>query len=337
MELQDRVVVVTGGASGIGRSLVLAFAAAGARGVVVADLDRDGAERVAAEVGDGALGVGCDVSVEAEVQAVVAAGEERFGPVDVFCANAGILVTGGIDVPDAAWDRAWSINVKSHLYAARAVIPSMVERGGGYLVHTASAAGLLTQLGAAPYSVTKHAVVAFAEWLSITYHDAGVRVSALCPQAVATNLVTTSTDVLTGKPVSVPPPRTDSITAAAGVGTKGGAGADGVLAPDDVAANVLEAIREERFLILPHAEVETYEKRRADDRERWLRGMRRAQAQMAAFLPRSCPLMPGCRPVRSQTAKVASCWSTWRRPRRGAAPSRTGACGPCPAPRRAGR
>ena len=292
MELQDRVVVVTGGASGIGRSLCLAFAAAGAKGVVVADLDAAGAERVAGEVeaadgSTGGLGVGCDVSVEAQVQDVVRAAEERFGPVDVFCANAGILVTGGIDTPDSAWDRAWSINVKSHLYAARAVIPGMVERGEGYLVHTASAAGLLTQLGAAPYSVTKHAVVSFAEWVSITYGDAGVRVSALCPQAVATNLGSTSRQALAGEPVTVPEPRGDTVTSAAGVGVVGGAGADGVLSPDDVAAKVLEAMREERFLILPHPEVETYERRRADDRERWLRGMRRAQAQMTAFLRRS--------------------------------------------------
>jgi NAD(P)-dependent dehydrogenase (short-subunit alcohol dehydrogenase family) len=288
MELQDRVVVVTGGASGIGRALVLAFAAAGAKGVVVADLDGAGAERVAAEVPDGrAVGVACDVSVESQVQDVVRTAESSFGPVDVFCANAGILVTGGIDTPDAAWDRAWSINVKSHLYAARAVIPSMIERGGGYLVHTASAAGLLTQLGAAPYSVTKHAVVAFAEWLSITYGDAGVRVSALCPQAVATNLGSTSRQALAGEPVTVPPPTEDSVTGLAGVGMVGGAGADGVLSPADVAAKVLEAIGEERFLILPHPEVETYEQRRAGDRERWLRGMRRAQAQMAAFLGRA--------------------------------------------------
>jgi NAD(P)-dependent dehydrogenase (short-subunit alcohol dehydrogenase family) len=255
--------------------------------VVVADLDGTGAERVAAEVGERAVGVACDVSVEAQVQGVVRAAEERFGPVDVFCANAGILVTGGIETPDAAWDRAWGINVKSHLYAARAVIPGMVERGSGYLVHTASAAGLLTQLGAAPYSVTKHAVVALAEWLSITYGDAGVRVSALCPQAVATNLGSTSRQALAGEAVKVPAPAGDSVTAAAGVGMVGGAGADGVLSPDDVAAKVIEAIGEERFLILPHPSVETYEKRRADDRERWLRGMRRAQAQMAAWLTRS--------------------------------------------------
>ena len=284
MELQDRVVVVTGGASGIGRSLAIAFGAADVKGVVVADLDGAGAASVADEVPGEAIGVACDVSDEAQVQSVVRAAEERFGPVDVFCANAGILVTGGIEAPDSAWERAWSVNVKSHLYAARAVIPSMVERGGGYLVHTASAAGLLTQLGAAPYSVTKHAVVAFAEWLSITYGDAGIRVSALCPQAVATNLGSTSADVLSGRPVSVPPPRSpDSVTAMAGVGAKGGAGADGVRSPDDVAATVLDAIRDERFLILPHPEVETYEQRRAGDRERWLRGMRRAQAQTAAF------------------------------------------------------
>jgi NAD(P)-dependent dehydrogenase (short-subunit alcohol dehydrogenase family) len=287
MDLANRVVVVTGGASGIGRSLVLAFAAAGASGVVVADLDGAAAERVAAEVGEGrAVGLACDVSNEADVVAVVRTAEERFGPVDVFCANAGILVTGGIEVPDEAWDRAWGVNVKSHLYAARAVIPSMVARGSGYLVHTASAAGLLTQLGAAPYSVTKHAVVSFAEWLSITYHDAGVRVSALCPQAVATNLGSTSRQALAGEPVTVPSPTGDSITSAAGVGMVGGAGADGVLSPDDVAARVLDAIREERFLILPHPEVETYEQRRAGDRERWLKGMRRAQAQMAAWMAR---------------------------------------------------
>ncbi len=292
MELQDRVVVVTGGASGIGRSLALAFAAGGTKGVVIADLDAAGAAAVAAEVDAAAgatagAGVGCDVSVEADVQRVVKVAEERFGPVDIFCANAGILVTGGIETPDAAWDRAWSINVKSHLYAARAVIPSMVERGEGYLVHTASAAGLLTQLGAAPYSVTKHAVVSFAEWLSITYGDAGVRVSALCPQAVATNLGSTSRQALAGEPVKVPAPAGDSVTSVAGVGIVGGAGADGVLSPEEVAAKVIEAIRDERFLILPHAEVETYERRRADDRERWLRGMRRAQAQMAGFFNRA--------------------------------------------------
>ncbi len=281
MELSDRVVVVTGGASGIGRALALAFA--DQKGVVVADLDADGAASVAREVeaaGGSAIGVGCDVSVEADVQRVVQAAEERFGPVDVFFANAGILVTGGIEAPDEVWDRAWDINVKSHLYAARAVIPGMVERGEGYLIHTASAAGLLTQLGAAPYSVTKHAVVSFAEWISIAYGDRGVHVSALCPQAVATNLGSTSRQALAGEPVKVPAPGGDSVTPAAGVGMVGGAGADGVLTPEQVAATVRQAMTEDRFLILPHAIVETYEQRRAGDRERWLRGMRRAHALM---------------------------------------------------------
>jgi len=291
MELKGRVVVVTGGASGIGRSLCLAFAREKAAGVVVADLDETGAAAVAKEVeaaGGAALSVRCDVSVEDDVEALVRAAEERFGPVDVFCANAGILVTGGIETPDAVWDRAWGVNVKSHIYAARAVVPGMVERGEGYLVHTASAAGLLTQLGAAPYSVTKHAAVAFAEWLSITYGDQGVRVSALCPQGVATNLAATSRAHLAGQPVDTQAAQAQRGAARAGPGGAGvsQAARDGVLDPDDVAQMVIEAMGEERFLILPHAVVETYEQRRAGDRERWLRGMRRAQAQLAAMAGR---------------------------------------------------
>lgn len=287
--------MVTGGASGIGRSLCLAFAREGATGIVVADLDEEGAAAVATEVeaaGTAALNVRCDVSVEDDVSALVRSAESRFGPVEVFCANAGILVTGGINTPDAAWDQAWGVNVKSHIYAARAVVPGMVERGEGYLVHTASAAGLLTQLGAAPYSVTKHAAVSFAEWLSITYGDQGVRVSVLCPQGVATNLAATSRAHLAGRPVDTagrPPPQQPVGARGAG-GTAGGAvsqaARDGVLDPDDVAGLVVEAMSEERFLILPHPEVETYERRRADDRERWLRGMRRAQAQLAALAGR---------------------------------------------------
>jgi NAD(P)-dependent dehydrogenase (short-subunit alcohol dehydrogenase family) len=277
MELRGRVAVVTGGASGIGRSLCLTLAGEGAAGIVVADLDEAGAGAVAKEVGDAggaAVATRCDVSVEDEVRALVAAAQNRFGPVDAFFANAGILVTGGIDTPDAIWDRAWAVNVKSHIYAARAVVPSMVERGEGYLVHTASAAGLLTQLGAAPYSVTKHAVVSLAEWLAITYGDRGLRVSCLCPQSVATNLVATSRAHLSGKAVETP---TTDERAARLVSQ---AARDGVLDPDDVAGMVIEAMAEERFLVLPHPEVETYERRRAGDRDRWLRGMRRAQANL---------------------------------------------------------
>ena len=292
MELQDRVAVVTGGASGIGRALALAAAREGARGVVVADLDSKGATAVADEItaaGGAAIGVRCDVSVEADVQRVVAEAEAAFGPVDAVFANAGVLVGGGYDAPDELWDRAWDINVKSHIYAARAVVPGMLERGEGYLVHTASAAGLLMQLGAAPYTVSKHAIVSFAEYLSVTHHDAGLRVSCLCPQAVATNLGTTSRAVLSGQePDSSPRPDAGTATAAAGPlagagSLRGTAASDGVVTPEAVADLVIDAMREERFLVLPHPEVERYEQNRAGDRERWLRGMRKAQAHMAAF------------------------------------------------------
>ena len=292
MELRDRVVIVTGGASGIGRSLCLAFAREGAKGVVVADLDTKGASEVVAEIeaaGGKATAVRCDVGVEDDVVALVRTAEEAYGPVDVFCANAGILVGGGIEAADELWDRAWQVNVKSHLYAARAVIPGMVERGSGQLVHTASAAGLLMQLGAAPYSVTKHAIVSLAEWLSVTYHDRGVRVSCLCPQAVATNLGATSRAVLEGREPDSSGTRPTAAPGGALAGNqqlRGTAASDGVVSPDDCAALVLEAIVEERFLVLPHPQVATYEQHRAGDRERWLRGMRRAQAQLTAAFRR---------------------------------------------------
>jgi NAD(P)-dependent dehydrogenase (short-subunit alcohol dehydrogenase family) len=216
------------------------------------------------------------------VQALVAEAESAFGPVDIFCANAGIIVVGGPEASDEDWDRIWSINVKAHIYAARALLPSMLERGEGYIVTTASAAGLLTQLGSAPYSVTKHAAVAFAEWLSITYGDRGVRVSCLCPQGVWTGM----TGAPAGGDSAVPgaPPRPDG---PAGPPGKGTALSDGILSAETVADSVIQAIGEEQFLILPHPEVATYEQRRAGDRERWLRGMRRAQAQSARFGRRS--------------------------------------------------
>lgn len=273
MHIRQQVAVVTGGASGIGRSLCLAFAEQDAAAVVVADIDGGGAAEVAATIeagGHRALAVTADVASGSDAEALIARTENAFGRVDLLCSNAGIIVGGGVEVPDDAWSRIWSVNVQSHVYLTRAVLDGMLARGEGYLVFTASAAGLLTQLGSAPYSVTKHAVVALAEWLSITYGDRGIGVSCLCPQAVTTNLGATSR-----RQAGADTPTTWSDR---GAGPQ--AAVDGVLTPDQVAASVIEAIAEERFLILPHPEVATYERRRADDRERWLRGMRRLQARL---------------------------------------------------------
>ncbi len=293
MDIEQRVAIVTGGASGIGRSLCLAFARRGAAAVVVADVDAAGAAEVAAEIeagGHRALAVTADVASAADAEALIRRVEEAFGRVDVLCSNAGIIVPGGLEIPDEAWSRTWAINVQSHVYLTRAVLPGMLARGEGYLVYTASAAGLLTELGSASYSVTKHAVVALAEWLSITYADQGIRVSCLCPQLVTTNLGTTSrrlvgagTSAADGTGAAGPAAADSSGTGTSamgdGIGVRQSA-VDGVLTPDQVAACVIETMADERFLILPHPEVATYERRRADDRERWLRGMRRLLARL---------------------------------------------------------
>ena len=255
MKLQDKVVVVTGGANGIGHALCRRFAAEGARGVVVADLDADGAAQVAREID--ALAVTTNVSVEADIICLVAQTIERYGRIDLFCSNAGIGgVAGGAEVPTEAWQQIWEINVLAHIYAARAVLPGMLARGEGYLLHTASAAGLLTQIGSAPYSVTKHAAVAFAEWLAITYGEAGIKVSCLCPQGVRTRMLREA---------------------------QSGPGnflVEGALEPEQVAEAVVAGLAEERFLILPHPEVAEYFRRKAEDYDRWLRGMRRLQARV---------------------------------------------------------
>jgi NAD(P)-dependent dehydrogenase (short-subunit alcohol dehydrogenase family) len=278
MQLSEKVAVVTGGASGIGRALCLTFAQQGAAAVVVADLDGPGAAQVAGQIeaaGHRALAVSGDVAQAADARALVDQAQDAFGRIDLFCSNAGIIVGGGVDLPDEAWTRMWDVNVHSHVYAARAVLPGMLARGDGYLMFTASAAGLLTQLGSAPYAVTKHALVALAEWLSITYGDQGIRVSCLCPQAVSTNLLATSSRQVSASAPGASP--------GASSGNRGGsaqAAVDGVRTADEVAASVLEGLADERFLILPHPEVATYERRRAEDRERWLRGMRRLQARL---------------------------------------------------------
>ena len=257
MELRDKVTVVTGGANGIGRALCRRFVAEGAQ-VVIVDRDGDGIQTVAAELGDAALGMTADVAVEADIVNVVEHTENHFGPIDLFCSNAGIGGGGGIEAPDEQWQSIWEINVLAHVFAARAVLPSMLARGEGYLLNTASAAGLLMNIGNASYTVTKHAAVAFAEWLAVTYGDRGIKVSCLCPQGVRTNM-------LMGTPGD---PSTEVVLA------------QGAIEPDELAASVVEGLRAERFLILPHPEVADYVRRKAEDPDRWLAGMRRLQQRI---------------------------------------------------------
>ena len=256
MEVRGKVVVVTGGGSGIGKAMCEAFAAEGAAGVVVADLDEASAKAVAQSIGGMAFTV--DVASQSQVQALVDAATARFGRVDVFCSNAGIVVPGGADRPVADWQRIWEINVLAHVHAANAVLPQMIARGEGYLVNTASAAGLLSQVDSAAYATTKHAAVGFAEWLSIAHGDQGIRVSCLCPQGVLTPL-------LLGKDG-----KREAFLAAT------------ALTPERVAQDVLQAMRDEVFLVLPHPEVRTFMQRKVSDYDRWLGGMRRLRAKVMA-------------------------------------------------------
>ena len=271
MELRDRVVVVTGGGSGIGEAIVRAAHGEGARHVVVADLREGEASRVAADVQGTAVAL--DVSDEPSIVRLVEETESRVGPIDLFVSNAGYVTTGGLEDTNDRIQQMWEVHVRAHVYAARAVVPSMIARGEGYLLNTASAAGLLTQIGSLSYSVTKHAAVALAEWLSVTHHHQGIRVSVLCPQAVATNIVANSPDSVG--------------MAGGGLGALGGgvAGADGVRSADEAARACIEAIRDERFHVLPHPEVATYMERKATDVDRWLAGMRRFQSALHAGGP----------------------------------------------------
>ena len=253
MEIRDKVAVVTGGASGIGAGMAQRFARDGAAGVVVADINLERAQAVAEGIGKQAIAVQCDVSREADIQALVQAARGRFGRVDIYFSNAGILgKMGGVELEDALWDKMWQVHGMAHVWAARAVVPEMIERGEGYFLVTASAAGLLNIVETAPYGVTKHAAVAIAEWLRIAYGRKGLRVSCLCPQSVATDMTKDGT---------------------------GSAGVNGVLTPEQVAEVVVQTMREEKFLALPHPEVAKYFQAKGQDYDRWLGGMQKLYQQ----------------------------------------------------------
>jgi NAD(P)-dependent dehydrogenase (short-subunit alcohol dehydrogenase family) len=253
MVVADKVIVVTGGANGIGAALCRKFASEQAKAVVVADIDGQAAQRLASEIGG--ICVPTDVTQEADLQRLVGEAVSRYGAIDLFCSNAGIAVDGGEETSDAEWQRCWAVNVMAHVQAARAVLPGMLARGTGYLLQTVSAAGLLTHIHSASYAVTKHASLAFAEWLAIAYGDRGIGVSVLCPQGV----------------------RTDMLRRAASGGRT--FLLDSALEPEEVADVVVRGLADERFLILPHPEVAEYVRRKAADYDRWLRGMRKLRSQ----------------------------------------------------------
>ncbi len=255
--MKQRVAVVTGGASGIGRALCRRFAADGAR-VVVSDIDGAGARAVAEEIGG--LAVAGDIGVESDVESLIATSVAAYGPIDVFVCNAGIAIEGGAEVPDDDWQRIMQVNVMGHVYAARHLVPSMLERGGGTFVVTASAAGLLTQVGSAPYAVSKHAAVAFAEWLAVTYGDQGLRLHCLCPEGVNTGMMAQfEADSAIGSYLK-----------------------QVAIEPEQVADDVISAMAEGRFLVLPHPDVADFFQRKAQDYDRWLAGMRRFQAKLSS-------------------------------------------------------
>ena len=259
MDVKGKIIVVTGGALGIGRALCRRFAREGAQAVIVADVNDAGAKVVAEEIKGRA--VTCDVRKEEDIIRLIRFTEETCGPIDLFCSNAGIMVVGGVEVANEDWQRIWEINVMSHVYAARAVIPGMIKRGGGTIMITASAAGLLSQIGSTPYSVTKHAAVGMAENIAITYGDQGINVFALCPQAVSTEMTRHANMAL----------------AAAAV--------DGLMPPEQLADAVMDGFKREEFLILPHPQVKTYIQKKAADYDRWLKGMRRLQTRSIEGAP----------------------------------------------------
>ena len=250
MEIRDKVVVVTGAANGIGKALARRFSEEGAGKIIIADLDEQGLKKVEKETG--AESFITDVARETDIQHLVESCESKYGGIDLLCNNAGIGVHGGPEVPNEDWQKIWEINVMAHVYAARAAIPGMLRRGAGYILNTASAAGLLSQIGSAPYAVTKHAAVSFAEWLAITYGDRGIKVSVLCPQAVRTAMTADDPD--------------------------GVASVDGMIEPDQVSEAVVAALKDESFLVLPHPKVLDYIQRKSGDYDRWIEGMKKLQS-----------------------------------------------------------
>lgn len=258
MKVEGKVVVITGGASGIGKAMAERFHREGAAAIVIGDLNEAGAKAVAETVGG--VGLAADVTREADVQALARTAEERFGRVDLFCSNAGVSVRdadldNAASTPDAGWALGWGVNVMAHVYAARACLPGMIARGDGYFLNTVSAAGLLSQIGSAIYSTTKHAAIGFGESLAITHRHHGIRVSLLCPQAVDTPMLG---------------------------GARGSQSVDGVLSAEEVAGSVVEGLEAESFLILPHPQVVTYMQRKSGDYDRWIRGMVRLRESVMA-------------------------------------------------------
>ncbi|MFE6924906.1 SDR family oxidoreductase [Nocardia sp. NPDC057663] len=270
MRVSDKVAIVTGGGAGIGAALAAALAAAGAR-VVVADLDEAAAlavsARINAEHPGATVGAGADAADTAAIQDLIALAEQHFGPVDLYFANAGVVGAPGLDAAESDWDLSLAVNLRAHVRAAQLLVPQWLDRGEGYFVSTASAAGLLTQIGSATYSVSKHAAVGFAEWLNVTYGDQGIRVSCLCPMGVNTALLYAGQE--SGEPLGA-------------AATRAVVSAGEVLEPAEVAEIVLESIAAEQFLILPHPQVLEMYRNKGADYDRWLRGMRRYQAALLA-------------------------------------------------------
>ena len=261
MNVNGKIIVVTGAGSGIGRALVEKFVAEGARQVVAVDINSGNAQQTANDYD--CVAMTADVSRDEDIKRVVEETESSIGLIDLFCSNAGVGMGLSEQSPDREWQMSWDINVMSHVYAARHLVPRMIERGGGYFLNTASAAGLLNQVGGAAYGVSKHAAVGFGEWLALTYAHQGIKVSMLCPQAVRTAM-TASDD-----------------SAGAGQAATRAAAGDGMMEPEQLADIVIDGLEKESFLILPHPEVETYMQRKTGDYDRWIKGMNRLHLAMS--------------------------------------------------------